>query len=194
MKALLSVKWTGRWAALGAFVAAGAMAPWMPRPSVDSGAEEFVAAATVEGLEEGAPMSGEGAVRPGDEAEAPSDAEPEVKADVVLESVRGESTFYADYFEGRTTASGLPFRQKELTAAHRSYPFGTLLRVTNLRNDRSVDVRVTDRGPFGARAKARGTIIDLSRRAARELDFVRAGRTPVRVEVLEWGEGRITPP
>lgn len=190
MKAPFSVKWTGRWAALGAFVAAGALAPWTPRPNEDSGAEEVVVAAAVEGLEEGAPMLGEGAPMPGDEAGAPSDTEPEVEADVVLESVRGEATFYADRFEGRTTASGVPFRQNGMTAAHRSYPFGTLLRVTNLDNDRSVDVRVTDRGPFGARAKARGTIIDLSRRAARELDFIRAGRTPVRVEVLEWGEGR----
>ena len=107
----------------------------------------------------------------------------------VLQSVRGEATFYADAFEGRRTASGIPFRQNQMVAAHRAYPFGTVLRVTNLRNDRSVNVRVVDRGPHGARANARNTIIDLSRRAAERLGYTASGRTPVRVEVLEWGEG-----
>ena len=107
----------------------------------------------------------------------------------VLRSVRGEATYYADTFEGRRTASGIPFRQNQMVAAHRGYPFGTVLRVTNLRNDRSVQVRVVDRGPWGARAKARNTIIDLSRRAATQLGYVSAGRAPVKVEVLEWGDG-----
>lgn len=108
----------------------------------------------------------------------------------VLETVTGEATFYADVFEGRTTASGTTFRQSELVAAHRAFPFGTVLRVTNLRNDRQVQVRVVDRGPFGARAEARNTIIDLSRSAAEALGFVRAGRVAVRVDVVEWGDGR----
>jgi rare lipoprotein A len=107
----------------------------------------------------------------------------------VLESVRGEATFYANTFEGRRTASGIPFRQYQLVAAHRAYPFGTLLRVTNLRNDRSVNVRVVDRGPHGAPARARNTNIDLSRRAADRLGYISAGRAQVRVEVLEWGKG-----
>lgn len=107
----------------------------------------------------------------------------------VLEQVTGEATFYANLFEGRRTASGIPFRQNQMVAAHRAYPFGTILRVTNLRNDRSVHVRVVDRGPFGAKAAARRTILDLSQRAARELDYIGAGRAPIRVEVLEWGEG-----
>lgn len=109
-------------------------------------------------------------------------------SDEVLETVTGSATFYANRFEGRRTASGIPFRQNQMVAAHRAYPFGTILRVTNLRNDRSVNVRVVDRGPFGASA-ARGTIIDLSRRAAENLDFINAGRARVRVEVLEWGQG-----
>jgi rare lipoprotein A len=109
-------------------------------------------------------------------------------SDEVLETVTGSATFYANKFEGRRTASGIPFRQNQMVAAHRGYPFGTILRVTNLRNDRSVNVRVVDRGPFGASA-ARGTIIDLSRRAAENLDFISAGRAQVRVEVLEWGRG-----
>ena len=108
--------------------------------------------------------------------------------EAVLETITGEATFYANSFEGRRTASGIPFRQNQMVAAHRGYPFGTILRVTNLRNSRSVNVRVVDRGPFGASA-ARGTIIDLSRRAAQDLDFINAGRAQVRVEVLEWGRG-----
>ncbi len=107
----------------------------------------------------------------------------------VLEQVTGEATYYADHFEGQRTASGIPFRQDQLVAAHRAYPFGTLLRVTNLQNDRSVNVRVVDRGPFGPTSEARQTIIDLSRRAATQLGYTDAGRTSVRVEVLEWGEG-----
>lgn len=128
--------------------------------------------------------------RPDGEArgEAPEELAEALPEDV-LETVDGEATFYADYFEGRRTASGIPFRQNQMVAAHKAYPFGTLLRVTNLRNERSVNVRVVDRGPFGATARARNTVIDLSRRAAESLGFIQAGRTPVRVEVLEWGEG-----
>lgn len=106
-----------------------------------------------------------------------------------LETSEGEATFYADSFEGRRTASGIPFRQNQFVAAHRGFPFGTLLRVTNLSNDRTVNVRVVDRGPHGSRAQARNTIIDLSRRAAEALDYTSQGRTPVRVEVIEWGDG-----
>ncbi|MBW3671211.1 MAG: septal ring lytic transglycosylase RlpA family protein, partial [Acidobacteria bacterium] len=97
----------------------------------------------------------------------------------VLESVSGGATFYADKFEGRRTASGIPFRQNQMVAAHPSYPFGTILRVTNERNGKSVNVRVVDRGPFGAAAKKHATVVDLSRRAAEQLDFIRAGRTQV---------------
>ena len=67
----------------------------------------------------------------------------------VKETVEGEATFYADHFEGRRTASGIPFRQNQLVAAHRGFPFGTLLRVTNLRNGKAVNVRVVDRGLHG---------------------------------------------
>lgn len=107
----------------------------------------------------------------------------------VLHAVRGEATYYADRLEGRKTASGTVFSQEDMVAAHREFPFGTLLRVTNTRNGRSVRVRVVDRGPWGARAAARNTIIDLSKRAARQLGYLTRGRTQVRVEVLEWGPG-----
>lgn len=103
--------------------------------------------------------------------------------------VRGEATYYADMFEGRPTASGLPFHQREPYAAHRTFPFGTVLRVTNERNGRSVIVRVVDRGPWGSEANRRRTIIDLSRSVAERLGFVHAGRVPVRIEVLLVGAG-----
>lgn len=99
----------------------------------------------------------------------------------------GEATYYADFFHGRTAASGLTFRNDELFAAHRTYPFGTVVRVTNLANQKHVLVLIIDRGPNGTSARARRTIIDVSRRAAEILDFVTDGRVPVRVDVLEWG-------
>lgn len=107
----------------------------------------------------------------------------------VLETITGEATFYAQKFEGRRTASGIPFRQNQMVAAHRAYPFGTVLRVTNTGNDRSVTVRVVDRGPFGSSARAQRTVLDLSTRAAEQLGYIQAGRAQVRVEVLQWGRG-----
>ncbi|MCB1236137.1 MAG: septal ring lytic transglycosylase RlpA family protein [Verrucomicrobiae bacterium] len=80
---------------------------------------------------------------------------------------------------GRRTASGVPLSDSAPTAAHRSLPFGTPVRVTNLRNGRSAIVRITDRGPY-----IRGRIIDVSIGTARQLDFVGAGVVPVRVEVM----------
>ena len=119
----------------------------------------------------------------------PSKQEPGDLAAEVLETIAGEATYYADIFEGRTTASGIPFRQHQLVAAHRDYPFGTVLRVINEENDQSVNVRVVDRGPFGSHDNQERTVIDLSRRAAERLDFIAEGRVTVTVEVLEWGEG-----
>ena len=83
---------------------------------------------------------------------------------------RGKASFYAKRFHGRKTASGERLHPDSLTCAHRSYPFGTLLRVYNPVNGRSVNVRVTDRGPY-----VRGRIIDLSWRAAKELDIIGQG-------------------
>lgn len=106
------------------------------------------------------------------------------KPDVdVLDIALGEATYYADKFNGRRTASGIVFSNTRMYAAHLKYPFGTIVRVTNLRNDKSVVLQVVDRGPHGNPR----TIIDVSRSAAEQLEFIRAGRVPVRVEVLEWG-------
>lgn len=164
-----------------------------PEQQDDTAATEALTAEQIAQLAEQYPRLGE---EPLPEPEPSPDANPaEVPARLagnlpgaVLETVTGGATFYANSFEGRRTASGIPFRQNQMVAAHRGYPFGTILRVTNLRNNQSVNVRVVDRGPFGASA-ARGTIIDLSRRAAESLDFINAGRAQVRVEVLEWGRG-----
>ena len=95
----------------------------------------------------------------------------------------GFATYYAQLFDGRVTASGTRFDNDAMVAAHPTYPFGTILRVTNLRNQRSVRVRVVDRGPARGPRK-NGVVIDLSRAAAERLGFIRAGRTRVRVEVI----------
>lgn len=100
----------------------------------------------------------------------------------VLETVDGTASYYSDALAGRRTASGVPYDPAALVAAHRTFPFGTRLRVRNLENDRVVEVRVVDRGPF-----VRGRILDLSRAAAERLAFTRQGLARVRIDVLEWG-------
>lgn len=92
----------------------------------------------------------------------------------------GLASFYAPRFHGRPTASGELFDKEALTAAHRTLPFGTLVRVKNLRNGRSIVVRINDRGPFWP-----GRIVDLSVGAARALGFLRAGKAPVKLEVVK---------
>jgi rare lipoprotein A len=96
----------------------------------------------------------------------------------------GLASFYGAEFHGKKTASGERFDKNDLTAAHPAYPGGTVLKVTNLENSRSVRVRVTDRGP-AKRPRRHGVIIDLSRAAARRLRFTDHGRARVRVEVVK---------
>lgn len=95
---------------------------------------------------------------------------------------RGLATYYAAALAGRRTASGATYRPAELTAAHRSLPFGTRVRVTRVASDgtkgRSVIVRINDRGPYGR------AIIDLSYAAARRLDMVASGVVRVELEAL----------
>lgn len=91
---------------------------------------------------------------------------------------RGTASYYAPKFEGRRTASGEVFRQDSLTAAHRSLPFGTLLRVQNLKNDSVVIVKVNDR--IGRSRH----ILDLSLKAAKKLNFVRQGFATVTIEKI----------
>ena len=97
----------------------------------------------------------------------------------------GSASWYGPGLHGRRTAAGEVFDQNGLTAAHRRLPLGTRVRVTNLTNGRSVDVRINDRGPF-----ARGRTIDLSYGAARALRLVGRGTAPVRIQVLRTATGR----
>lgn len=99
----------------------------------------------------------------------------------------GKASFYADKFEGRLTASGEIFSQTKLTAAHKTLPFGTNVKVTNLSNDKSIVVIINDRGPF-----VRGRIIDLSKAAAKILEFIDQGVADVVVEILEKEEEILT--
>ena len=91
----------------------------------------------------------------------------------------GVASYYGARHHGKRTASGEPFNQNALTAAHRDLPFGTRVRVTNLSNDKSVVVRINDRGPH-----TRGRLIDLSRQAAEQLGMLRSGTAKVRVQGL----------
>ncbi|MGI8874785.1 MAG: septal ring lytic transglycosylase RlpA family protein [Egibacteraceae bacterium] len=98
----------------------------------------------------------------------------------VTGSFEGEASYYGENFRGRRTASGEPFNPDDLTAAHRSLPFGTIVRVTNLANGRQVEVRINDRGPY-----AGNRVIDLSKAAAAEIDMISTGTAHVRGEILE---------
>jgi rare lipoprotein A len=111
---------------------------------------------------------------------------PEVGSTRILDAREGLASYYGKAFHGKVTASGARFDMNAMVAAHPSYPFGTVVRVTNLRNGRSLDLRVLDRGP-AAGPRAEGVIIDVSQGAADALGFVSAGRARVRIEVLRWG-------
>ena len=97
----------------------------------------------------------------------------------------GVASFYGKSFQGRRTASGLPFDPGAATAAHKSLPFGTSVRITNLENGRSVTATINDRGPYVG-----GRIVDVSQALARQLGFMRAGMARVQVEILGWGPVR----
>ena len=101
----------------------------------------------------------------------------------------GKASFYADKFEGHPTASGEKYKHSKLTAAHKSLPFGTKIRVTNLANNETVEVVVNDRGPY-----VEGRIVDLSKSAAEKLGFVNQGLADVRVEVIDAGKGKTSDP
>lgn len=88
----------------------------------------------------------------------------------------GKATYYGDRWHGRRTASGTPYHKDSLTCAHRTLPFGTLLHVRNPKNGKVVVVKVTDRGPYRG-----GTLIDLSKAAAKQIDMVQSGVAAVEV-------------
>jgi len=94
----------------------------------------------------------------------------------------GVASYYSNVFNGRRTASGEKFYNNEYTAAHKFLPFNTILKVTNLDNNKSVEVRVNDRGP-----NKKGRVIDISYRAAEEIDLIPKGCTMVTVEIIQLG-------
>jgi len=96
---------------------------------------------------------------------------------------RGIASWYGEEFHGRSTSSGEIYDMHALTAAHKLMPLGTVAKVTNLENGRSVTVKINDRGPF-----IDDRIIDLSYGSAGAIDMVETGLAPVEIEVLKWGE------
>ena len=95
---------------------------------------------------------------------------------ILYKSQTGLASYYADYYEGRKTANGEIFQHNKLTAAHKKLPFGTKVLVTNLSNQKTVVVKINDRGPY-----VRKRIIDLTKKAANELDMLGTGVTKVRI-------------
>lgn len=106
-----------------------------------------------------------------------ADALPELE--ILKEIGSGQASYYGSELAGRPTASGERFDPSQFTAAHRTLPFGSVVRVTNVHNGESVLVRINDRGPFSARR-----VIDLSRAAARKIGMVARGTAMVRLELL----------
>lgn len=109
----------------------------------------------------------------------------EYKNTKVLETQIGIASYYADQFNGKITYSGEVYNMFGLSAAHPFYQMGTIVRVTNLSNGKSVVIPINDRMPFRP-----DRIIDLSLGCAEELDMINVGITEVKVEVLEWGKGK----
>jgi rare lipoprotein A len=97
--------------------------------------------------------------------------------------MEGIASYYADAFNGKKTANGEIYDMYKMTAAHRSLPFNTKVRVTNLNNKRSIVVRINDRGPFKLER-----LIDLSLAAATQLGMKGTGTARVKLDVLEWGD------
>ena len=105
---------------------------------------------------------------------------------VAAYTAEGKASYYADRMHGHRTASGERYDKNQLTAAHATLPFNTLVQVTNLSNGKTVVVKINDR-----MARSRHTIIDLSRAAAREIDLIRAGVGKVSLKQVEnEGEGQ----
>ena len=95
----------------------------------------------------------------------------------------GVASYYADEFNGRRTSSGETYDMNQFTAAHRTLPFNTRVRVTNLFNQKAVIVRINDRGPFKD-----DRIIDLSLSAAKQIELIGHGTAQVKLEVIEFGD------
>ena len=140
-----------------------------PSVGASPSSEEFVIEA-IQGNEKNTGIQEAAAVRP-------------LPASNPIEVVQGAASWYGPGFYGRATANGERFSKGTLTAAHRTLPFGTKVRVTNLSNGRSVVVRINDRGPF-----KHHRVIDLAHGAASQLQMMQAGEVPVKLEILAKGD------
>ncbi len=107
----------------------------------------------------------------------------------ILETEIGIASYYAERFHGRKTANGEIYNMYDLTAAHPTFPLGTIARVTNLKNGKSVLIKINDRMP-----KHPNRIIDLSYGTAKELDMVKDGLAKVRIDILKWGDDKYFSP
>ena len=107
------------------------------------------------------------------------------KTKVNQHSTRGEASYYAGFHHGKKTASGERFNMHLLTAAHRTLPLGSKIKVTNLNNGKEVVVRVNDRGPY-----ARGRVLDVSLGAAKKLDMIKTGTAKVSIQILHVGNNK----
>jgi rare lipoprotein A len=123
-----------------------------------------------------APTTGEQAPSPPSSAPPPAERQPAIPGEYVEQGV---ASWYGDPFNGRRTSNGEIYDMHQFTAAHRTLPFNAIVRVTNLRNGKQTQVRITDRGPFVA-----NRVIDLSLSAAQAIDMVGPGTAPVRLEML----------
>lgn len=101
------------------------------------------------------------------------------------EEVQGVASWYGDRFQGRRTANGESFDMHQMTAAHKTFPFNTVVRVIRADTRQNVIVRINDRGPF-----SQGRVIDLSKAAANEIEMIRTGTAEVELEILQWGDGK----
>lgn len=99
----------------------------------------------------------------------------------VISAGIGMASWYGPGFHGKFTANGEKFNMNDFTAAHRKLKFGTILRITNLKNKLSVIVRINDRGPFNHKR-----IIDLSKKAAKEIDMIKPGLADVKIEIIGY--------
>ena len=100
-------------------------------------------------------------------------------------TMKGVSSFYAEDFHGKLTANGEVYDMYGLTAAHKTLPLNTIVRVTNISNEKSLILRINDRGPY-----VKGRVLDCSYGAAKKLGFVNDGTTKVKIEVIEWGDNK----
>jgi rare lipoprotein A len=99
--------------------------------------------------------------------------------------MKGICVYYNDKFQGHILASGEKYDKDALTAAHKTLPFGTMVKVTNLSNNKSVVVRVNDRGPHGG---SKSKIIEITSRAAKDIDMIKEGKVQVQIEIVELGK------